>query len=136
MYSPRLRLRAFDALDLVTRETILRLLLEVLIAENIAHLRARPETPWLYRAGVVYQKEPDDRDDWLDIPEVQLQGMGDCEDLSAWRIAELRVRDQEMAIPHVTIATQGSRVLYHVTVRRANGRIEDPSRALGMRESA
>lgn len=133
MYAPQFRLRSFDGLDLATRETVLRLMLEALIAANVAYLRANPQTPWLYASGVTYEEEDDEDDDWNDIPETQRLRVGDCEDLSAWRIAELRVREQEAAIPRVTIEASGSRVLYHVSVKRADGRLEDPSRLLGMR---
>lgn len=133
MYGPRFRLRSFDSLDSPTRESVLRVWLEALITANVAYLRANPDTPWLYESGVTYEEEEDGEDDWTDIPETLRLKVGDCEDLAAWRIAELRVRELEAAIPRVTIHASGSRVLYHVSVRRADGRHEDPSRLLGMR---
>jgi hypothetical protein len=34
-------------------------------------------------------------------------------------------------MPRVTVFTQERRVTYHITVRRASGLLEDPSRELG-----
>lgn len=134
MYAPQVKLRSFDVLELAARESVLRLLLEALIAANSAYLQTYTNAPWLYASGVTYAEEEDGEDDWTDIPETLQRGVGDCEDLAAWRIAELRVREDETAArPHVTVTTSGPRVLYHVAVRRADGRIEDPSRLLGMR---
>ncbi len=136
MYAPHFRLRSFDILHAESREAVLRHLLEALIEANVAYLEARPETPWLYESGVTYEEERFDRDDWNDIPETLVVKVGDCEDLAAWRIAELRMRAHEDARPHVTFDQRGARVTYHVTVRRADGRIEDPSRVLGMGRAA
>jgi hypothetical protein len=111
---------------------VLRLMMEALIAANIAYLRLHPDTPRLYESGVRYEEEPGTQDDWNDIPETLSLGVGDCEDLAAWRIAELRVAGELAAIPRVTVFTEGRRVTYHVAVRRAAGAIEDPSRELGM----
>jgi len=63
------------------------------------------------------------------IPEVMRHRFGDCEDLSAWRVAELRLGGVR-AIPWVV---QSGNRLYHVQVRYPDGTIEDPSRRLGMR---
>jgi hypothetical protein len=135
MFGPQFRLRSFDELEPTERETVLRLLLEALITENIAYLRVHPDTPWLYQSGVTYEEEEGERDDWTDIAETRALGVGDCEDLASWRIAELRVRAREAAaIPYVSARiVGGNRTVFHVAVRRADGRIEDPSRVLGMR---
>jgi len=103
-----------------------------LIAANVAYLRVHPKTPRLYESGVRYEEEPGTQDDWDDIPETLSVGVGDCEDLSGWRIAELRVAGEVAAMPRVTVFTQDKRVTYHVAVRRASGLVEDPSRELGM----
>ena len=132
MYGPQFRLRSFDVLDAPSREAVLRLMMEALIAANVAYLLAHPETPRLYESGVRYEEEPDEQDDWNDIPETLALGVGDCEDLARWRIAELRVAGELTAMPRVTVFTQDRKVTYHITVRRAAGLIEDPSRELGM----
>ncbi len=108
------------------------MLLEVLIAANVAYLRTR-QVKRLYESGIRYCEEALHVDDWLDIPETLARGVGDCEDLACWRIAELRVRDDEHALPYLSRADRPDHVLYHVKVRRVDGRIEDPSRILGMR---
>jgi hypothetical protein len=57
-----------------------------------------------------------------------------CEDLACWRVAELRTRFGIDARPTFTsqVRPDGSH-LYHILVRLPDGRIEDPSRRLGMR---
>jgi hypothetical protein len=111
---------------------VLRLMMEALIAANVAFLRRHPETPRLYESGVRYEEEPGTQDDWNDIPETLSLGVGDCEDLAGWRIAELRIAGELTAMPRVSVFAEGNRVTYHVAVRRAAGLIEDPSRELGM----
>lgn len=57
-----------------------------------------------------------------------------CEDLACWRAAELRVRYGIAAIPIFTCKPRANGgYLYHITVQLPDGRIEDPSRRLGMR---
>lgn len=98
-----------------------------------AQLRTR-RYPMLYRAGVRYQAEPLGQERWQ-IPSVTLQlRAGDCEDLAAWRAAELVVNGLDRAaLAVVKIVRPG---LMHCVVRRGNGQIEDPSRVLGMKGKA
>lgn len=133
MFAPLFQLRSFDAIDSDARQRVLELLLEALIESNMAYLRTCPSIPRLYESGVVYVEEPEDRDHWQDIPETLGVGEGDCEDLACWRIAELRVRDDEAAQPFISKAVVGDKTIYHIAVRRVDGPIEDPSRMLGMR---
>ncbi len=134
MYSPRFCLRSFDTTaERDGRELILTMLFEALIATNMAFLKNRPETPGLYASGIRYVEEPPGQEDWQDIPETLSRRTGDCEDLACWRIAELRVRDGEHALPFLKCAERDGHVLYHVAVRRIDGSLEDPSRVLGMR---
>jgi hypothetical protein len=132
MYGPQFRLRSFDVLDAPSREAVLRLMMEALIVANVAYLRRHPGTPPLYESGVRYEEEPGNQDDWNDIPETLSLGVGDCEDLAGWRIAELRVAGELAAMPRVSVRTEGTRITYHIAVRRAAGAIEDPSRELRM----
>lgn len=104
----------------------LRICAEALISLDRAYLRAHPRTPSLYQAGVRYHVEEDGRENWLAIPYILARGMGDCEDLACWRVAELREKGI-YAIPRFT--KKGH--LWHVTVFN-DGQIEDPSRKLGM----
>lgn len=132
MYAPQFRLRSFGALDIAVRETVLRLLLEALIAENVAYLRAHPGTPTLRESGVRYAEDPPWREEWKDIPETFSRRAGDCKDLVAWRLAELRISGELAATARVSVFEVGARVINHITVYRPDGRIEDPSRELGM----
>ena len=133
LYAPHFKLRAFDTLTDEAKMAALAQLLEALAGVNEAWLREHPAAPWLYESGVRYEEEPDGRDDWQDIPETIALRVGDCEDLGCWRLAELRTRVREYARPFVKRSVVGSRTVYHVAVRRADGRLEDPSRILGMR---
>jgi hypothetical protein len=133
LYAPHFQLRAFDTLTEPAKLDALAHLLEALTLVNVAWLREHPEAPWLYESGVRYEEEPPGRDEWQDIPETIKRREGDCEDLGCWRLAELRVRSRENARPFVKCAVYGERTVYHVAVRRADGRVEDPSRVLGMR---
>lgn len=112
---------------------IMRLLLEALIQANEIYLREHPETPLLYGAGVHYEREPRGIEDWCGIAEVRARGWGDCEDLAAWRAAELRVR---FGIPAVCTFTDrllpGNLLMFHILTQLPDGRVEDPSRKLGM----
>jgi len=90
-------------------------------------LTAQPQRP-LYRAGVVYDRR--DADERWQLPaETAARGRGDCEDLASWRVAELRRAGERDAR---VIVKRTSPTVLHAMVRRANGRIEDPSRRLGM----
>jgi hypothetical protein len=111
-------------------------LLEAGARSNMKWLQLFPDTPLLYDSGVRYVPE-DGTEEWPDIPTVLAAGVGDCEDLVMYRVAELRVRYHVRCRPFIRWRQNpnGHR-LYHclVAIRRANGsqRIEDPSRRLGM----
>lgn len=85
--------------------------------------------PLLYNAGVRYQRERPGKEDWQ-LPTTTLRlGVGDCEDLAAWRTAELW--NQGEAGARVFLKRVNPR-LRHIQVLRADGTIEDPSKLLGM----
>ena len=84
--------------------------------------------PPLYKAGVRYKTEP--REVWRHAADVAAEGWGDCEDLSAYRAAELRVSGEDPDARVRTFQTGPRR--YHAVVERGNGILEDPSRVLGM----
>lgn len=108
-------------------------LLRALVALNREWLKAAPETPALYASGVRYESEPIGTEEWATIPTVLARGVGDCEDLAAWRCAELQARGIAASIEAVQRPSPlpGLNV-WHVVVRLPGGRIEDPSRRLGM----
>lgn len=115
-----------------------------LMLQNIAWLKAHPETPDLYRAGVSYKPErrrTDPRtgkvseygEEWQTIPYVIYRGYGDCEDLGSWRAAELRARYGIKANPFIKMRRMPDGYWRaHVVVRWPDGQIEDPSAKLGM----
>jgi len=106
--------------------------LEALVLVNRLFLRSHHVRP-LYQSGVRYQQEPDDGrpEEFAAIPVVLSRGWGDCDDLAPWRVAELQEAGEQASI-RITWRRYGKRRLYHVLVRRGDGRIEDPSRLLGM----
>lgn len=113
---------------------LVRHMLEGLVAANVAllhraQLRGRPLPP-LYRAGVRYMREAPGSESWDTIDRVMRRGYGDCEDLAAARVAELRHTGEDPNARPWIVQT-GRRTL-HAVVKRGDGRIEDPSKRLGM----
>ena len=102
--------------------------LEGLVRVN-EHLIRVARLPRLYDSGARYLRERPGRENWRNAAEVVEAMNGDCEDLAGYRAAELRVYDRE---PAQAIAYRSGPGKWHAVVRRANGRIEDPSRRLGM----
>lgn len=88
------------------------------------------KTPSLYASRVLYKLEVN-TEIWQDVPTTLLRGFGDCEDLACYRCAELQAGGVA-AMPYITWRPAGERTIYHALVRWPDGRIEDPSRALGM----
>jgi hypothetical protein len=110
-------------------------MLEALALVDAIELRRDPSIPPLYASGCVYIKEPPGQDDWLDISEIRRLGGGDCEDLVAWRVAELRAAG-ERARFDVERYLIGRDTVFHIFVRRGDGSAEDPSKLLGMHGDA
>lgn len=114
----------------------LAVLLDAMTRWNLELMRENPGAfPPLYEAGVRYQREDykgAHPEDWRDAPEVLRRGGGDCEDLACYRAAELRAQGEAArAMFHAADRADGGR-LFHIIVRRGDGSLEDPSRALGM----
>lgn len=84
----------------------------------------------LYQSGVRYKREP--RDVWRHIGDVYKSGWGDCEDLAAARVSQLRVSGEDPR-SYVAVYQSGPR-RYHAIVARGDGSTEDPSRRLGMKK--
>lgn len=101
--------------------------------EGLARLAAdecaRFNLPPLYQSGVRYVRERG-TENWQTPRETLSGRFGDCEDLAAYRVGELRASGVD---PGAVIAVErtGPRTM-HAIVRRSDGSIEDPSRALGM----
>lgn len=115
--------------------------LETLAAAAAAELVTNREIPLLYESGCRYQREARDRsgarlEEWRSPLAVCEAGAGDCEDLAAYRVAELRERLGEPSA-RFDVLSQEPRPgrehwLFHIRIRRQDGRLEDPSRLLGM----
>lgn len=103
--------------------------LEGLTALNEYILRANPQTPRLYESGVRYTK--DSTDTWRDLTKVLATKSGDCEALSTWRTAELRVSGEDPNASVVVYKTGPTK--FHAIVLRGDGSLEDPSVELGMK---
>jgi hypothetical protein len=86
--------------------------------------------PPLYESGVGYVREPRGQERWLPPSEVLRRGQGDCEDLAAYRAAEL-VLTGEDELAQARVVRTGPRT-WHAVVFRGDGSWEDPSAALGM----
>ncbi len=130
----------------------LQILLEGLTKVNEYHIRRSlvqgVPIPPLYVSGVIYKEEKPGHEDWPDVIRVLKNGWGDCEDLAAWRAAELRVfgipadpvikwqwipRDKMIQAGYPKHLVPGKGVwLVHCLVRYPDGTIEDPSKMLGM----
>jgi hypothetical protein len=107
---------------------------EGLVGLNAVLMRLADERgvafPLLYESGARYRREPRGEEWWesaTDILGVTAQGTGDCEDLAAYRAAELRYVFGEPARVAIKRTRRGS---FHAVVERADGTIEDPSRVL------
>lgn len=87
------------------------------------------ESPSLYESGIVYRREPRGREWWesaADALGVASNRSGDCEDLAAYRAAELRYFEDEPGARVKIVRTR--RGSFHAVVEREDGSIEDPSR--------
>lgn len=124
IFAGRFRLAALDELEPEAQQRILVRFVEALAYADLELLSE--ETPSLYTSGVVYREEPGGRDDWDTWPIVLARGWGDCEDLAAWRLAELWDQGHDDATAHVIITDTD----YHAVVQLGDGSIEDPSQEL------
>lgn len=112
--------------------------LETLTFINLWQLRQR-EYPLLYESGIYYKTEPP-AVEWHDIPTLLRLGYGDCKDLAAYRVAELRHRGVQckpcIKYKYVDYKYPNGKkqpvLLIHVMVQFPDGSIEDPSKILGM----
>lgn len=89
---------------------------------------ARHDMPLLYESRVKYRPEPSGvRENWQRPIQTLRKGYGDCEDLAAWRAAELRREGDRGAM--VDVKRTGHK-RWHAVVRRGDGTIEDPTAML------
>ncbi len=78
--------------------------------------------PSIYEAGVKYRPEPVGSEEFWSIHQLLDRGAGDCEDLSAARVAEYRM---EGVLARVAVVLNNSG--YHAIVELPDGSTEDPS---------
>lgn len=131
MYRPCFEFKGFGAMPVDAQAGVLAALLQALVLENTEYLRENPSTPPLYKAGVKYLREKPGSDNWQDIPRTLELRSGDCEDLAAWRTAELNAAGESAHCELIHFVEEGI-TFFHVVVRRADGTKEDPSNILGM----
>jgi len=104
--------------------------LNALVAANVLWLRRNPGVPPLYATGVRYLAECCG-EVWRHAAAVLARGGGDCEDLSAFRVAQLQLLGVPARIKLQTVGRMGEDLSLHVLVAMPNGQIEDPSDILG-----
>lgn len=120
-------------------ERIVYQLIQLMVEADRQYIRCHG-APKLYEAGVRYKREPPGREDFKAVPAILRDGHADCEDLAAWRVAELLESGENarVVIKKWEIPTGRDRPFYqyHILCRRADGRLEDPSAILGMKGKA
>lgn len=106
-----------------------RAILQNIVSVNVADRKAG-RVPPLYQSGVHFRPEPKGVETFRDAANTLRMGHGDCAHLAAWRCADL-IAAGEPAL----LAVSWPRGLrrFHVVVRRADGRLEDPSAILRKR---
>ena len=109
--------------DELPREQALESLLTGLVRLNLTIMKRR-EVPPLYKSGVFYCR---DRAKWRNALAVIAAGCADCKSLSAYRAAEIIHRGGKARV----VVQRTGRNTLHARVLH-NGRIEDPSKRLGM----
>ena len=125
---------ALPALGLPSRADVYGRALEGLVQVNGLILDKNPNLPPLYAAGVRWKNRP--HKNWRRADMIARDGWGDCEGISAWRVAELRagrgIYGEYDPGARVNCYHTGP-AKYHAIVMRGDDTIEDPSVACGMR---
>lgn len=106
-------------------------LLEALTQINVLWIRDHPETPALYESSVIYKPDPIGLELWQDIPTLLERGTGDCDDLACYRAGELRAAGINVR-PYLKWRAEPTGYIYHAVLMWPDGRVEDPSLAMGM----
>jgi len=134
-----LRMGLLEEFNEEETQEVLERLLETWVQINEIWWRAHPEAPPLYTWGVNYEREAKGTPEtWVCAPMIRRQKYHiDCDDWAPARAGELRARLDEPArviLPMRKVRGADGKIkrLYHVQVERADGRIEDPSKVLGM----
>lgn len=106
----------FDTVGLRRSEKVLRIMLEAMAQANMGYIQ-KNKPPGLYESGVYYQAEPRGQENWRGIGQVMAQGYGDCEDLSAWLVAQYRMKGEKATFRLKRTRKPGGFLLYHIQVR-------------------
>lgn len=99
------------------------------IAKGCRYLYPRWRLPRLYESGVEFrlpQSHGGGQEYFALPPVVYAQRFGDCDQLVIWRLIEL----QAFGEPSARCKADWMGQAVHVRIRRADGRVEDPSRVL------
>ena len=110
-------------------------------AVAIRELRKNPRLPLLYASGVRWKRDvcraagvPGACERFVSPVQLLREGRtGDCDDLAPWKAAEYNLGKgvpRDPAARAIAIPSPG--IGWHVVVKLGDGRIVDPSRALGM----
>ncbi len=102
-------------------------LLEFMVRENMNYLRRHPETPSLYRSGIIYGRTTW----WEPIPAMYERGYGDCKSLTTALCAEYRLHGIWCRPVHRYNPRGDGNTDYHILLETSTG-WEDPSAILGM----
>lgn len=82
------------------------------------------------RGKVRWRPEPPGQEHFDHLGEVLRRGWGDCDDLAPWHAASLRHSGADPGA-RARVYRSGPR-RWHAVVQRSDGRVDDPSKALGM----
>ena len=89
-----------------------------------------------YDIPSIYELKPryfnDKVERWRDIGGVLKDMKGNCKDLTAWRLAELRKRGVGCHAESIVERLSKRKLRFHTYVRLDNGGFEDPAKRLGM----
>lgn len=103
-------------------------LLEGLVRLDLCQLR-RGLVPPLYSSRVRYKREARGREDWQSARRCVERGEADCEDLASYLAATYRLA----GVNARAIVKEVTPTLKHCLCLLPDGRIEDPSKRLGMK---
>ena len=108
------------------------------VLTNCLQIR-RKLVPPIYESGVKFRPEPWQGrfEEFADALTTYRRGWGDCDDLVAWRVAELRaIGDRRLGLTPcnatIKIYWRPKTGGFHCEVRMPDGSVEDVSRFLGM----
>lgn len=106
--------------------------LKDMVKRNIRIIK-NDNLPSIYDAGIEYKQENRGEENWRTADQVFSDGYGDCEDLAAYRAAELQLAGIDAQPEIIPIKITNSRRSYHARVRLPDGSVDDPSITLDPR---